>query len=96
MCVSRATYVTAPMTQRATGALLDALAPLGVRSPLAGISENAPAMQRHFCTIGGAKGDRTPDLVIANHALSQLSYSPGIWQPQRESNPSFRLERAVS
>ncbi len=26
---------------------------------------------------GGAEGDRTPDLVIANDALSQLSYSPG-------------------
>ena len=25
---------------------------------------------------GGAEGDRTPDLVIANDALSQLSYSP--------------------
>ena len=26
--------------------------------------------------IGGAKGDRTPDLGIANAALSQLSYRP--------------------
>ena len=26
--------------------------------------------------IGGAEGDRTPDLVIANDALSQLSYCP--------------------
>jgi hypothetical protein len=25
----------------------------------------------------GAEGDRTPDLVNAIHALSQLSYSPG-------------------
>ena len=25
---------------------------------------------------GGAEGDRTPDLVIANDALSQLSYDP--------------------
>jgi hypothetical protein len=25
---------------------------------------------------GGAEGNRTPDLVIANDALSQLSYSP--------------------
>jgi hypothetical protein len=24
----------------------------------------------------GAEGDRTPDLMVANHALSQLSYSP--------------------
>ena len=27
--------------------------------------------------MSGAEGDRTPDLVVANHALSQLSYSPG-------------------
>ncbi len=26
--------------------------------------------------FGGAAGNRTPDLVIANDALSQLSYSP--------------------
>ena len=27
--------------------------------------------------VGGAEGDRTPDLRIANAALSQLSYGPG-------------------
>ena len=26
--------------------------------------------------IGGAEGDRTPDLMNAIHALSQLSYGP--------------------
>jgi len=26
--------------------------------------------------LGGAEGDRTPDLVIANDALSHLSYGP--------------------
>ena len=26
--------------------------------------------------VGGAEGNRTPDLLIANEALSQLSYSP--------------------
>lgn len=30
--------------------------------------------------FGGAKEDRTPDLVIANDALSQLSYGPGVLQ----------------
>ncbi len=29
-----------------------------------------------FNQNGGAKGDRTPDLLIANQTLSQLSYSP--------------------
>ncbi len=27
-------------------------------------------------SIGGAEGDRTPDLMTASHALSQLSYGP--------------------
>ena len=27
-------------------------------------------------SFGGVEGDRTPDLVIANDALSQLSYDP--------------------
>ena len=27
---------------------------------------------------GGAEGDRTPGLMTASHALSQLSYSPTI------------------
>ena len=31
-----------------------------------------------FFKIGGAEEDRTPDLMIANHSLSQLSYSPDI------------------
>ncbi len=30
----------------------------------------------HERFIGGAEGNRTPDLVIANDALSQLSYGP--------------------
>ncbi|BAQ68308.1 hypothetical protein NHU_01144 [Rhodovulum sulfidophilum] len=36
--------------------------------------ELSNALQGNF---GGAEGDRTPDLVIANDALSQLSYGPG-------------------
>ena len=32
--------------------------------------------------LGGAEGDRTPDLVIANDALSQLSYCPN--EPAKE------------
>jgi hypothetical protein len=34
-----------------------------------------PATQAGFI-FGGAKRDRTADLVIANDALSQLSYGP--------------------
>ena len=29
-----------------------------------------------WAKTGGAEGDRTPDLVIANDALSHLSYGP--------------------
>ncbi len=33
-------------------------------------------MSQHIDLIGGAGGNRTHDLLIANQALSQLSYSP--------------------
>jgi hypothetical protein len=32
--------------------------------------------QKFIAVIGGAEGDRTPDLMTASHALSQLSYGP--------------------
>lgn len=37
-------------------------------------------VRRRRRECGGAKEDRTPDLVIANDALSQLSYGPGVLQ----------------
>ena len=33
-------------------------------------------MKADVAKPGGAEGDRTPDLLIANEALSQLSYGP--------------------
>ena len=42
------------------------------KSPFAGRAGPIIAV---LCT-GGAEGDRTPDLVIANDALSHLSYGP--------------------
>ena len=37
---------------------------------------------------GGAEGDRTPDLGIANAALSQLSYIPTVrWRYMYQINP---------
>ena len=30
--------------------------------------------------FGGASRDRTNDLIVANDALSQLSYSPVLWE----------------
>ena len=44
-------------------------------------------------SLGGAEGDRTPDLVTASHALSQLSYSPvRIWQ-RAVASPSMAVRR---
>jgi hypothetical protein len=34
-----------------------------------------------FDLLGGAEGDRTPGLMNAIHALSQLSYSPLGYEP---------------
>ena len=51
---------------------------------------------------GGARRDRTDDLMLAKHALSQLSYGPlvsarqdqGSWrQPQAPARPCGRLAR---
>ena len=36
---------------------------------------------RRAAKAGGAEGGRTPDLLIANEALSQLSYGPAKMQP---------------
>ena len=33
-------------------------------------------MSLFLLKIGGVEGDRTPDLMTASHALSQLSYDP--------------------
>src|SRR5690606_30362010 len=41
------------------------------------VQQKKPALGRLFLERGGAREDRTPDLVIANDALSQLSYGPG-------------------
>jgi hypothetical protein len=36
---------------------------------------------RPFCRDGGGKGSRTPDLLIANETLYQLSYTPTFARP---------------
>ncbi len=36
--------------------------------------------------FGGPEEDRTPDLLNANQALSQLSYRPDKWWAQVDSN----------
>src|SRR5689334_4559190 len=43
-----------------------------------------PDRPRTACRLSGGEGDRTPDLVNAIHALSQLSYAPHyIWRPEK-------------
>ncbi len=44
-----------------------------------GVHPSTPGPQ-----IGGHAGDRTPDLLVANEALSQLSYAPEIGGPVRD------------
>ena len=43
-----------------------------------GTFSGAPIANSYFCgeIFGGASRDRTDDLIVANDALSQLSYSP--------------------
>ena len=46
---------------------------------------------------GGAEGDRTPDLVIANDALSQLSYDPdpcGFWTGAERLSSGARAQNS--
>src|SRR5437867_3113207 len=52
------------------------------------------------CPADGGEGDRTPDLVNAIHALSQLSYAPAIFpRPKNRfggNTASYRGVQAVS
>ena len=59
---------------------------LVVRSQLLGLSKtNWPLATDHWPLLfGGADRDRTGDLLVANQALSQLSYSP---------NASFKVSQ---
>ena len=53
--------------------------------------------------LRGAEGDRTPDLLVANQTLSQLSYSPGrmflhstgdqplTWAPSAPHSPDWAI-----
>jgi hypothetical protein len=43
--------------------------------------------------IGGAEGDRTPDLMTASHALSQLSYGP---PTNKYRNSKFLMQSSVA
>ncbi|GBQ82424.1 hypothetical protein AA13595_0925 [Gluconacetobacter johannae DSM 13595] len=46
------------------------------RERISGLLANTLIFLKRTSASGGAEGNRTPDLLIANEALSQLSYSP--------------------
>ena len=48
------------------------------RASLRAMAKVSIRPQRLFPENGGAERDRTADLLIANEALSQLSYGPGM------------------
>ena len=50
------------------------------------LDENLRLMQQHSCEFGGARRDRTADLLRARQALSQLSYGPQNWWVWEDSN----------
>ncbi len=43
---------------------------------------------------GGDKGDRTPDLMTASHALSQLSYIPVRWCVSNYSRAEIHVKQS--
>ena len=45
------------------------------------------------CESGGARRDRTDDLMLAKHALYQLSYGPNQRAAQRELSSTTRAPR---
>ena len=50
------------------------------RDPLEPLRQrNSIELPLEFGKLGGADRDRTGGLLVANQALSQLSYSPQLW-----------------
>ena len=48
-------------------------------------------VQPAILVVGGAEEDRTPDLCIANAALSQLSYRPDVMVSNQAGNSKHRI-----
>jgi hypothetical protein len=61
------------MDAPARGAVARGYNSISVSSTRTSVNRKGFAQERNF---GGASRDRTDDLIVANDALSQLSYSP--------------------
>ena len=59
-----------------------------------GFDFRSETARSHFRANGGAEGDRTPDLMTASHALSQLSYGPkcGCRERPMQTSPAFLIQ----
>ena len=79
---------TLPSDFRLTGAFDDLTVLLkNARSTKSeAISARANTHRLTLTELGGAREDRTPDLLRARQALSQLSYGPNIWWVWLELN----------
>ena len=62
------------------------------RAPLTALTRGALGIRSRSERIGGARRDRTDDLMLAKHALSQLSYGPVARAQAVRAQPS-RLSR---
>ena len=59
------------------------------------VREGLPSRSRRAVKDGGARRDRTADLVIANDALSQLSYGPAKRNDNAAVTSIFRRVGAI-
>ena len=59
-----------------------------------GAKAGSPTEAALAAKVGGARRDRTDDLLLAKQALSQLSYGP-CWKACRRRPPSLKLRRAT-
>ena len=56
-------------------------------------NKKAVGFSCRFFVTGGGKRDRTADLMIANHSLSQLSYTPSDNADYKESKSTCQIEK---
>ena len=67
-----------------------------LRQPFKACERRRSSLSAAIAAPGGARRDRTDDLMLAKHALSQLSYGPflGKRRPSRQLGGAFAPERS--